>query len=898
MRGLLVARENQLLAAIVLIALLPLVFITFLGYKNTKDAAIDEYLDNLHAVNESRVANINHLVHLRMEQAVLLTTYIETLGKNAISDPKKIERLQAFLESSLSSLKDRNLLKNKNVIAESAVTRISVRNASGVIIASTERSLIGENFLVESAIQQFRDNNFRVLGYAGNYWKTPNQADPSLFFSVGLQDPDSENFIGLVTLRVNPDILNQVTSNRAGLRETGETYLVDRNNVMITTSRFMDNKQSPIKVDTVGIQKARNLEAIVYASYIDYRGVKVFGANHYFPDNQWVLLTEMDEAEVLAIANANFRKNLLVTGITAFFALIFSVRLARSINRSARKSQKNRRDAELIKKIAVIANVTNDPADAMRSILKVICLNCGWDLGHVFLLSKEDPGMLISSDIWFSKPEHNYQEFKEATNQTIFTKDVGLPGMALEQRKPCWISDVRNRQEFSRGKSPKDIKVRGAFAFPAIVENQVIGVFEFYSKQPEPIDTELLDVMAQVGIEVGNIVTRKEQELALLASRSALEVSNRLKQDFLTMISHELRTPMNAILGGIQVAQHYIKGQLSSPFDIIQRGANDIMIMINDILMYTEIQADMLSENRESVRLLEILDEMKLRYQHECNDKNLELRWNIDPKLPPWILLDMEKTRVLLAKLLDNAVIFTNQGYVDFSLRYLHDENGPCLKCVVADSGIGINKRDHKTVFKPFRQRDAGLQRQYGGLGVGLTICQELVQLLSGTIELESSLSTGTRITLSLPVEQGNAEDEKRIREKASADLPILIVEDNYINQRVTEKMLENLGYRSIVANQGAEGLEKLQENSFSLVLMDLQMPVMDGFTCTEKIRARKDSLKDIPIVAVTANLMDADKKRCINSGMNDYLPKPLSIDHLKKTLEQYLETPDVRQAS
>ena len=253
-------------------------------------------------------------------------------------------------------------------------------------------------------------------------------------------------------------------------------------------------------------------------------------------------------------------------------------------------------------------------------------------------------------------------------------------------------------------------------------------------------------------------------------------------------------------------------------------------------------------------------------------------------------MTDRHKLAVILTKLLDNAVKFTDQGEVQLVVSVDENTTPYQLNCIVSDTGPGIAKEQQELIFDPFMQIEGGFTRRHSGMGIGLSICRRLADSLKGTLKVHSGLGEGSRFTLSMPLEMGEPTHPKTPDYLASSDLPILVVEDNIVNQKVVAKMLKKLGYKSLVANHGKEALDILKENTVSLVLMDLQMPVMDGFTCTSAIRTSDSDYKDIPIVAVTANVMDQDKARCTEIKMNDFLEKPLKLNVLKSCLSQYVK--------
>lgn len=369
-----------------------------------------------------------------------------------------------------------------------------------------------------------------------------------------------------------------------------------------------------------------------------------------------------------------------------------------------------------------------------------------------------------------------------------------------------------------------------------------------------------------------------------------------LKTDFLTALSHELRTPLNAISGSLDLIQSvdmsgndYVQSQLQT----IENGNLRITELVDDVLHFSEIQAGKMQLNPVRCDLLKIFSSLQQVYSQLCQSKGLNFSWqqNLDgslqDSLATMVLIDADKLKTIIAKLLDNAVKFTDAGGVscEISITELNQ-----LEICICDSGCGINAHETPVIFKPFRQKDSGFQRCYEGLGVGLFLCQQWVNALKGRLWLDDVSTGGTAFHLLLPLEPCPYQQDEPLQSQASA---VLIVEDNPVNQRVMQHLLNALKLSFFSANNGQEALDVLQHESIGLVLMDLQMPVMDGFRCTRKIRCSADEYQSLPIIAVTANVLSADRQRCIDVGMNDFLAKPIRLDTLKQMLSKYLHLQD-----
>ena len=385
-----------------------------------------------------------------------------------------------------------------------------------------------------------------------------------------------------------------------------------------------------------------------------------------------------------------------------------------------------------------------------------------------------------------------------------------------------------------------------------------------------------------------------EAEAALVKSQAAsiqaYESNIKLKNDFLTAINHELRTPMNGILGAMQVADNDDLSSLQSAFEIVEQGAHEMMGLVDDVLTYTELQSGAIIERRENISSAQFLVECKQRALLACASKNIQLRWHSVVEIPPFIAIDSDKLNKVIDKLIGNAVKFTDIGCVDISFDVVEDlgEHQLCFK--IKDTGSGIEQEQLEFVFEPFWQAERGFTRRYSGLGIGLTICKQILDAMGGSISIDSPDSKGCVVKFRCGYDVVAVPEADQLSQLSPEDTrTILVVEDNPVNQKVLQKMLEKLGYTSVVADDGEEALFLIERLRFAAILMDLQMPKIDGFTCTEEIRRRQDYYKQVPIIAVTANLMDSQQEKCIQAGMNAYLAKPVNLKRLQETLQAVL---------
>ncbi len=403
-----------------------------------------------------------------------------------------------------------------------------------------------------------------------------------------------------------------------------------------------------------------------------------------------------------------------------------------------------------------------------------------------------------------------------------------------------------------------------------------------------------------------DITESKNAELETIRSKEAAETATRIKSQFLANMSHEVRTPMNGIIGMVQLL---LDTQLSENqrylTQVVMDSSNSLLAIINDMLDISQIERGKFSFSKSQFEIRRVCDDVLSLLRPQADSKGLLLEARISKALPDQVLGDAYRLRQVLLNLLGNAIKFTETGKIRFRAELaLDSEEDIVLHCEIHDTGVGIQPGSIHLLFQPFSQVDGSLTRKYGGTGLGLFISKQLVELMGGTLECESRPGEGSRFWFTIKLEkvampvEAVAKPGSIPMEIACASLPeagstarrglrILVCEDNPMNQKVVRLMLEHLGYGCDLVKNGQEGLDALEKATYDIIFMDCQMPVMDGYDAVSRIRASPDKRHHV-VVAMTAHALQGDKEKCIQAGMDDYIGKPLSMDVLAKILDKW----------
>jgi PAS domain S-box-containing protein len=558
-----------------------------------------------------------------------------------------------------------------------------------------------------------------------------------------------------------------------------------------------------------------------------------------------------------------------------------------------KRAEQTLRDSEeqtrLLSEVTAGLLASDQPQRIVESLCRRIMEHLGCHVFCNFLVDEQSGGLHLNAYAGISE---------EAARQIEWVDDIAtVCGCMAKDGTRIVAEDICSTHQ-PRTDLVRSLGIQAYACYPLLNQGQVIGTLSFGSRTRPAFARDERDLMKTVADHVAVAMQRIRLLESLQRQARAAEAANEAKSQFLANMSHELRTPMNAILGMIDVALP--KATDPTVQDCLQsaKGSADLLLtLLNDLLDTAKIESGKLELESAPFSLRRMLEQITRVLSVRASEKGLSFSCRIPHETPVAVVGDRMRLQQILLNLAGNAIKFTERGKVEIQLRSLLQDGEACLEFAVRDTGIGVPPSGVERLFQPFGQADASMSRRFGGTGLGLAISKNLVEMMGGTIRVDSEVGKGSTFSFSvrlplakeLPVE---IEGPLALPTTASGPLRILLVEDNPANQKLATYILQDRGHRVEIAGDGEEAVWLTEQNQYDLVLMDVQMPGMNGLEAAAAIRQREHNGGRVPIIAMTAHALKGDRERCLAAGMDGYLSKPVNAQELISLVENLASGP------